>query len=52
MFKRIVWDCGRAAHGTDDELVAAAQEHGRVAPDPVTTREQVPAVATPVMETG
>jgi hypothetical protein len=36
----------------DDELVAAAQEHGRVAHDLVPTREQVLAVATPAVETG
>jgi hypothetical protein len=32
-------------------LVAAAQEHGRVAHDLEPTREQVLAVATPVAET-
>jgi predicted small metal-binding protein len=51
MFKEIVCDCGWSARGTEDELVAAAQEHGRVAHDLVPTREQVLAVATPVAPT-
>jgi hypothetical protein len=48
MLKQIVCDWGWSARGTDDELVAAAQEHGRVAHDLVPTREQVLAVATPL----
>jgi len=50
MLKQIVCDCGWSARGTDDELVAAAQEHGRVAHDLVPTREQVLAAATPVID--
>ena len=48
MIKQIVCDCGWSARGTEDELVAAAQAHGRDAHDMVPTREQVLAVATPV----
>jgi hypothetical protein len=48
MIKQIVCDCGWTARGTEDELVAAAQAHGRDAHDLVPTREQVLAVATPV----
>jgi predicted small metal-binding protein len=48
MIKQIVCDCGWSARGTEDELVAAAQAHGREAHDMVPTREQVLAVATPV----
>jgi predicted small metal-binding protein len=48
MIKQIVCDCGWSARGTEDELVVAAQAHGRDAHDMVPTREQVLAVATPV----
>jgi predicted small metal-binding protein len=48
MLKQIVCDCGWSARGTDDELVAAAQEHGRAAHDLVPTRDQVLAAATPL----
>lgn len=48
MIKQIVCDCGWSARGTEAELVAAAQAHGREAHDMVPTREQVLAVATPV----
>jgi predicted small metal-binding protein len=48
MIKEIVCDCGWTARGTEDELVAAAQNHGRDAHGLVPTREQVLAVATPV----
>lgn len=48
MIKQIVCDCGWSARGTEDELVAAAQAHGREAHDMVPTREQVLAAATPV----
>ena len=48
MIKQIVCDCGWTVRGTEDELVAAAQAHGRDAHDLVPTREQVLAVATPV----
>jgi predicted small metal-binding protein len=48
MIKEIVCDCGWTARGTEDELVAAAQAHGRDAHGLVPTREQVLAVATPV----
>jgi predicted small metal-binding protein len=50
MIKRIVCDCGWTAQGTEDELVTAAQAHGREAHDLVPTREQVLAVATPVTD--
>ena len=50
MIKQIVCDCGWTVRGTEDELVAAAQAHGREAHDMVPTREQVLAVATPVAE--
>ena len=50
MLKQIVCDCGWSARGTDDELVAAAQEHGRLAHDLVPSREQILAVATPVSD--
>jgi predicted small metal-binding protein len=50
MRKRIVCDCGWTATGTDEELVAAAQEHGREAHDLVPTAEQVLAVAKPVAD--
>jgi predicted small metal-binding protein len=48
MEKEIVCDCGWRARGTEDELVAAAQEHGRTAHDMVLTREQALATAKPV----
>ena len=48
MIKEIVCDCGWTARGTEDELVAEAQAHGRDAHGLVPTREQVLAVATPV----
>jgi predicted small metal-binding protein len=50
MLKQIVCDCGWSTRGTDDELVAAAQEHGRLAHDLVPSREQILAVATPVSD--
>jgi predicted small metal-binding protein len=50
MLKKIVCDCGWTATGTDEELIAAAQEHGREAHDLVPTAEQVLAVAKPVAE--
>ena len=50
MLKRIVCDCGWSATGTDDELIVAAQEHGRDAHDMVPAPEQVLAVATPLAE--
>jgi predicted small metal-binding protein len=52
MIKQIVCDCGWSARGTEDELVAAAQRHGRDAHNLVPTREQVLAVATPVTDDG
>ena len=48
MIKEIVCDCGWTARGAEDELVAAAQAHGRDAHGLVPTRDQVLAVATPV----
>jgi predicted small metal-binding protein len=50
MIKQIVCDCGWSARGTEDELVVAAQAHGREAHDMVPTRDQVLAVATPVTQ--
>jgi predicted small metal-binding protein len=50
MRKQIVCDCGWSAKGTDEELIAACQEHGRDAHGLVPTAEQVLAVATPVDE--
>jgi predicted small metal-binding protein len=49
MLKQIVCDCGWSVRGTEDELVAAAQRHGRDAHGMVPTREQVLAVATPIV---
>ena len=48
MEKEIVCDCGWRVRGSEDELVAAAQEHGRTAHDMVPTREQALATAKPV----
>jgi predicted small metal-binding protein len=48
MLKQIVCDCGWSVVGTEDELIAAAQQHGRDAHGLVPTPEQVLAVATPV----
>jgi predicted small metal-binding protein len=48
MEMEIVCDCGWSARGSEDELVAAAQEHGRQAHDMEPTREQVLAIARPV----
>lgn len=50
MLKQIVCDCGWSVRGTEDEVVAAAQTHGREAHDMVPTREQALAVATPVTD--
>ncbi len=47
MEKEIVCDCGWRARGTEDELVAAAQEHGREAHDMIPTPAQVLATAKP-----
>jgi hypothetical protein len=48
MEKEILCDCGWRARGTDEELVSAAQEHGREAHDMVPTPAQVLATAKPV----
>jgi predicted small metal-binding protein len=48
MKKEIVCDCGWCIRGSEVELIAAAQEHGRTAHDMVPTREQVLATAKPV----
>jgi hypothetical protein len=48
MLKQIICDCGWSARGTEEDLVAAAQQHGREAHDMVPTPEQVLAVAIPV----
>jgi predicted small metal-binding protein len=47
MEKEISCDCGWQAHGTEDELVTAAQQHGRDVHDMIPTREQVLATARP-----
>ena len=48
MTKLINCDCGRVLRGdTDDELVAAAQQHARDAHGMELTREQVMALAVP-----
>ena len=47
MEKEISCDCGWQAHGTEDELVSAAQQHGRDVHDMIPTREQVLATARP-----
>ena len=48
MEKEILCDCGWRARGTDEELVSAAQQHGREAHDMVPTPAQVLATAKPV----
>ena len=48
MIKQIVCDCGWTASGTEQELIAATQEHGRDAHGLIPTPEQVLAIATPV----
>jgi predicted small metal-binding protein len=48
MIGQIICDCGWSARGTEEDLVAAAQQHGSEAHDMVPTPEQVLAVATPV----
>jgi predicted small metal-binding protein len=52
MIKQMLCDCGWSVRGTEDEVVAAAQRHGREAHGMTPTREQVLAVATPVTDTG
>jgi len=48
MTKIINCDCGRVVQGdSDDELVAAAQEHAREAHGMELTREQVLSLAVP-----
>jgi predicted small metal-binding protein len=47
MEKEISCDCGWRARGTEDELVAAAQQHGQDVHDMIPTREQVLATARP-----
>lgn len=48
MIGQIICDCGWSARGTEEELVAAAQQHGAEAHDMLPTPEQVLAAATPV----
>jgi predicted small metal-binding protein len=49
MTKIMNCDCGRVVQGaSDDELVAAAQEHAREAHGMELTREQVLSLAVPV----
>lgn len=52
MTKQILCDCGWSVRGTDEELVVAAQQHGREAHGMTPTAEQVLAVAIPVTGTG
>jgi predicted small metal-binding protein len=47
MEKEISCDCGWQARGTEDALVAAAQQHGHDVHDMIPTREQVLATARP-----
>jgi predicted small metal-binding protein len=48
MSKIMNCDCGRVVRGdSDDELVAAAQQHAREAPGMELTREQVLSLAVP-----
>jgi predicted small metal-binding protein len=48
MTKILNCDCGRVVRGdSDDELVAAAQEHAREAHGMELTREQVLSLAVP-----
>ncbi len=48
MTRIINCDCGRVVRGdSDDELVAATQQHAREAHGMELTREQVLALATP-----
>ena len=48
MTKIINCDCGRVVQGdSDDELVAAAQEHAREAHGMELTREQILSLAVP-----
>ena len=48
MSKVINCDCGRVVRGdTDDELVAAAQDHARDAHGMELTREQILSLAVP-----
>jgi len=48
MTKIVTCDCGRVVRGeTDDELVAATQEHARAAHGMELTREQVLSLAVP-----
>ncbi len=50
MLKQIICDCGWSVRGTEAELVAAAQQHGREAHDMVPTPEQALGVAIPVTD--
>ena len=50
MEKEIVCDCGWSARGTEEELIAAAQQHGREVHDMMPTREQVLAIAKPTAD--
>jgi predicted small metal-binding protein len=50
MEKEIVCDCGWSARGTEEELVEAAQQHGREIHNMVPTHEQVLAIAKPATD--
>jgi len=43
-------DCGWEARGSENEVVEAATEHGRVAHNMAASREQILAMARPVAE--
>ena len=43
----VTCECGFEARGTEDDVVAITQEHGRVAHNMDVTREQVLAMAKP-----
>ena len=46
--KEATCQCGWQTRGTEDEVVAAVQEHGRTAHGIETTREEVLAIAKDV----
>jgi predicted small metal-binding protein len=49
--KEVTCQCGWQTRGTEEEVVAAVQEHGRTAHGIETTREQVLAIAKEVEKT-
>ena len=45
MLKEVTCDCGWRCQGTEAEIIAQVQQHGREAHGVETTREQVLAIA-------